>query len=165
MACRRLNSLRNKLCKDTQLRGAYQQEIQKLLDHGYKERVRDWRRLEGGSEVWYLPHHLVINPNKTGKMRTVFDCASTSKGQSLNSQAFQGLDINNQLLGILLHFQEGRVAVSADIEAMFYQVRVRDCDRDALRFLWQDDDKEPSIMCMKVHVFGGVWSPACTAFA
>ncbi|XP_023819257.1 uncharacterized protein LOC111948793 [Oryzias latipes] len=51
---------------------------------------------------------------------------------------------------------------------MFYQVRVPPNQRDALRFLWwQDDDpdKPPKQYRMTAHLFGGVWSPSAAAFA
>lgn len=38
--------------------------------------------------------------------------------------------------GVLLRFREERVAVMGSIEAMYYQVRVPEEDRDFLRFYW-----------------------------
>lgn len=59
------------------------------------------------------------------------------------------------------------MAVSADIEAMFYQEQVDERDCDALRFIWwdsKDHRKGPVILHMAVRVFGGVGSLACVAF-
>ena len=56
----------------------------------------------------------------------------------------------------------------ADIRSMFYQVRVPECDRDLLRFLWwpQADIQKPlEEYRMKVHLFGATSSPACANFA
>ncbi|XP_045135132.1 uncharacterized protein LOC123518388 [Portunus trituberculatus] len=56
----------------------------------------------------------------------------------------------------------------ADIEAMFHQVLVTPEHRDALRFLWWNNEHmsgPPATYRMKVHLFGGVWSPSCAAFA
>lgn len=55
-----------------------------------------------------------------------------------------------------------------DIEAMFYQVRVPQEDRDLLRFLWWengDTSREPQEYRMTVHLFGVTSSPGCSNFA
>ena len=84
--------------------------------------------------LWYLPHHPVIN--KPGKTRVVFDCAAKHKGTSLNDQLLTGPDLTNSIVGVLMRFREEQVALSADIECMFHQIRVAPDDRDAFRFLW-----------------------------
>jgi len=82
--------------------------------------------------VWYLPHHAVINPKKPDKVRVVFDCAANFGGTLLNDKVLQGPDITNQLIGVLLRFREEPVAIMADVQAMFHQVRVSVSDRDVL---------------------------------
>ncbi|XP_050698781.1 uncharacterized protein LOC126986557 [Eriocheir sinensis] len=49
-----------------------------------------------------------------------------------------------------------------------FAVLVTPRDRDVLRFLWWprgDVDRPPVLYRMTRHLFGGVWSPACAAFA
>ena len=56
----------------------------------------------------------------------------------------------------------------ADIEKMFFQVKVKKADQDFLRFLWwpnRDLTKESEEYCMTVHPFGGGSSPCCSNFA
>ena len=67
-------------------------------------------------------------------MRVVFDCAATYQGMSLNKSLLQGPDMTNTLLGVLLRFRQDDIAIMADIESMFYQVKVpkADCDFYAL---------------------------------
>ncbi|XP_042887381.1 uncharacterized protein LOC122263122, partial [Penaeus japonicus] len=166
MARRRLNSLKTRLEKDTQLRLCYTKEIQDLLSKGFAEAVRDTTRLR--SNAWYLPHHPVFNPNRPEKTRVVFDCAATFNGVALNQKVMQGPALMNDLFGILLRFREGLIAIAADIEAMFHQVIVPPEDRDVLRFLWWpegDLSQHPATFRLTVHPFGGVWSPACASFA
>ena len=80
----------------------------------------------------------------------------------------QGPDLTNSLVGVLLRFRQECVALIADVEAMFHQVRVDERDVGALRFLWfpnGDLTKEPEERQMMVHLFGGIWSPSCATFA
>jgi hypothetical protein len=75
--------------------------------------------------------------------------------------------MTNALLGILIRFRKESIAFMADIEAMFYQVRVTKADRDALRFLWWpggDTNQQPVPYRLTVHPFGGVWSPSCCSY-
>lgn len=85
--------------------------------------------------TWYIPHHPVFNPNKPCKTRIVFDCVASCQGIALNKEVAQGPDLTNKLAGVLLRFCKEPVALMADIEAMFHQVRVSERDRDASRFL------------------------------
>ena len=69
----------------------------------------------------------------------VFDCASTFHGTSLNRELLQGPDLTNKLIGVMLRFRLGPIALMTDIEGMFHQVRVAREDVDFLRFLWWPD--------------------------
>lgn len=94
---------------------------------------------EGAKEslcTWYLPRHPVTNPNKRGKLCIVFDAAAEFAGTFQNRNLPQGLDMTNSLVGVLLHFRQGRVGLAADVEAMFHQVQVQKEDQDAQHFLW-----------------------------
>lgn len=77
----------------------------------------------------------MVHPYKP-KLRVVFDCAAKSNGTPLNDKLLKRPDLMNDLLGVLLRFRQDKIAIVADIEAMFHQVRVIDSDRDAIRFLW-----------------------------
>ena len=81
---------------------------------------------------------------------------------------FKVPDLTNSIVGVLIRFREDRIAVMADIEAMFYQVRVSDRDSSFLRLLWWDDGNmavELQECQMLVHLFGAISSPACANFA
>ena len=77
---------------------------------------------------------------------------------------FQGPDLTNKLIGVLLRFRERPVAMIADVQAMYHQVRVTPKHRDALRFLWYDGD-HVAVYRMCVHLFGGVWSASVASYA
>ena len=106
--------------------------------------------------------------NKTGKTRVAFDCAAKRRGTSLNDQLLTGPDLNNSIVGVLTRFREEQVALSADIDCMFHQVRVPPADQDAFRFLWWPDGNlsdESVDHRMEVHLFGATSSPSCSNFA
>ena len=156
MAESRLQSLAKKLNKDPQLKSHYIAGMNDLFAKGYAKEVSH-EEMEGKhGEVWYLPHHPVINPQKE-KVRIVFDCAAKYNGVSLNSRVLQGPDLANKLVGVLIRFRLEEVALMADIEAMFHQVKVSPCDQDVLRFLWWpegDTTQKPQVCKMLVHLFG-----------
>ena len=167
MAEIRLGSLRKKLEKDAKLSEKYTEGMQDLLDKGHAIEVPPTEIGRQDGKVWYLPHHPVVNPNKD-KSRIVFDCAAQHLGVSLNSKVMQGPDLTNKLIGVLTRFRLHQIALMADVEAMFHQVRVKANDQDALRFLWWprgNTSEVPRIYRMTVHLFGGTWSPSCCTYA
>ena len=166
LAHARLNQLKGKLSRDKLLHEMYTKTVTDYIEKGYA------KELEGEStdskKIWYLPHHPVMNVNKPGKVRVVFDCAAKYKDTSLNSQLLQGPDLMNSLVGVLTRFRQEKIAFAADIEAMFHQVQVREEDCDALRFLWWpcgDISKLPKTYHMQVHLFGATSSPSCATYA
>jgi hypothetical protein len=72
--------------------------------------------------IWYLPHHAVVQPQKAGKVRVVFDCPAKFKGTSLNDKLLCGPDFNNNLVGVLIRFKEQPIAIVSDIREMLHQV-------------------------------------------
>ena len=74
-----------------------------------------------------------------------------------------GLDLTNEITGVLIRFKREPIAIMADIESMFYQVRVPEKHQNFLRFLWWQNnnlDCEPSDHQMRVHVFGRTSAPS-----
>ena len=166
VAERRLACLGRKLSKNEALQTRYKQEMDKLFERGHAEKTNDPVGTPG--LTWYIPHHAVTNINKPDKLRVVYDCAAEYQGTSLNKKVLQGPDLMNKLIGVLLRFREGKYAMMADVEAMFYQVKVSPQHRDALHFLWWKDgdpQKEAETYRMTVHLFGGVWCPSIASYA
>jgi hypothetical protein len=129
LAHARLDQLKKKLSRDPNLHQMYSTTMGEYIEKGY---AREVISPDTPSKVaWYLPHHPVTNVNKPGKVRIVFDCAAKFKEKSLNNNLLRGPDLMNNLVGVILRFRQARVAIAADIEAMFHQVRVADKDRDA----------------------------------
>ena len=154
MAVKRLSSLVHRLHKSGKMR-VYEDGISDLLSEGYAEAVPPDEIHVADGSVWYLPHHPVISEAKPDKVRIVFDCAAELRGVSLNTECWQGTDLANKLLHVLLRFRQYEFAVAADIQAMYHQVKIPVKDRDALRFLWLEGDHIREYR-MTSHLFGGI---------
>ena len=144
----------------------YLEFMKRILDKELAEPV-PVEDLASSKPCWYLPHFGVYHPQKPGKIRVVFDSAAETEGVSLNKLLLSGPDLTNSLLGVLLRFRQNPVAVTADIEQMFYSFFVNEEHRDFLRFLWfrnNDPQNEVVDYRMKVHLFGNTSSPAVATF-
>ncbi|KAL9975992.1 hypothetical protein ACROYT_G013221 [Oculina patagonica] len=163
----RLRSLKRKLCKEEQLLCKYRDFMDDLLVKGYARKLTEVEAEARSPRTWYLPHHGVFHPQKPGKIRVVFDAAANHDGVSLNSQLNRGPDLTNSLFGVLLRFRQERIALVADIQSMFLQVKVPAEDADALRFLWWEEgdlNRPPGEYQMVRHIFGAKDSPSCVNF-
>jgi hypothetical protein len=92
----------------------------------------------------------------------VKDGVANFGGTSLNDQLMQGPDINNNLFGVLLRFQNEHFAVTDDVEGMFHQVLVPPHQVKYNWFLWfkVNDLHGPIEECKHwVHLFVSKPSP------
>jgi len=138
--------------------------MSKILENGHAEVAPD---LKPNEECWYLPIFGVYHPKKVDQIRVVFDSSANYQDLSLNDVLMSGPDLTNNLLGVLLRFRKEPIAVTADIQQMFYCFHVNGEHRNFLRFLWyQDNDLNKKLIeyRMKVHVFGNRPSPAVAAY-
>ena len=162
MAKHRLESLNKRLAK-AGLTEIYDSNLKTMVERGYAERVPDDELKINDGTVWYIHHHPVLS--KPGKVRPTFDCSAQCHGTSLNSECMQGPNLTNNLMDVLLRFRQFNYAIIDDIESMYLQVPVPDVDRNALRFLWYDDDDSIVEHRMTSHLFGGIWSATSSAYA
>ena len=168
LVMRRLECLKRRFLRDPELFVKYKEILDDHLRKGYIDKVPPQQLDNRYKPRWYLPHHPVINPKKPGKLRVVFDCAATFEGKSLNNHLLSGPNTVANLVGVLLRFRMGQVAVAADVQEMFLQVKVPERDSGALRFLWWPDgklDAQPAEYRILVHPFGATSSPFCANFA
>ncbi|XP_069969533.1 uncharacterized protein [Penaeus vannamei] len=167
MAVRRMKSLKRKLESDKTFKETYITQMEKNISKQYAEIVPPSRLERNDGRIWCMPHHAVRHPTKL-KVRVVYDLKAKFNGTSLNDHLLQGPDLTNPLIGVLMRFRHGHYAVTADIEEMFYQVKVLLEDRDVFRLLWWPDgdiNKPVSDYRMNVHVFGARSSPSCVNYA
>ena len=151
----RLQSLKRKLKRDENFHWKYRDFMDNLVSKGYARKLTAEEAEIRSRRTWYLPHHGVFHHQKKDKIGVVFDTAALHDGVSLNSQLRQGPDLTNSLLGVLLRFRQDPIALVADIERMFNQVKVPPEDADALRFLWWEDNnlEKPSEFQPQSHLW------------
>jgi hypothetical protein len=170
LAERKLHSLKARLKKDADLHEKYKKGINNNVEKGYASKIHESEGNDIQAEernVWYLPHHPVLHPQKPQKQRIVFDCTAKYEDMSLNDRLLQGPDLTNKLIGVLSRFRQDPTAFTADIEAMFCQVKVSPIHRDFLKFLWWKDgdyNQPVEVYRMSVHPFGATSSPSCAGF-
>ena len=161
----RLAYLKKRLEKDAELQKRYVNVVESHITNSFARRVNEADNEAPGR--WFLPHHPVFHPHKPDKVRVVFDCGAHHKGKSLNDQLLKGQDLMNNLVGVLSRFRMENVAIVADVEAMFHQVKVDPRGHSYLRFLWWPDGDMSQPFheyCLQVHLFGASSSPACANF-
>lgn len=163
-ALKRLYSLKKTLEKKPKMKEHYTQFMQKMLDKNQAELAPP---MPADKEHWYLPTFGIYHPQKPDQIRVVFDSSAECEGISLNQVLLSGPDLNNSLVGVLLRFRKEPVALTADVEQMFYCFEVCADHRDYLRYLWFEDNdltKNVREFRMKVHVFGNSPSPAVAIY-
>lgn len=163
-AVSRLKSLQRTLSKNPQMQSYFIDFMEKMLDNGHAELAPP---VQEDKEYWYLPFFGVYHPQKLSQIRVVFDSSAQFQGMSLNDVLLSGPNLNNSLLGVLVRFRKHKVAITADIQQMFYCFLVREDCRDVLRFVWhKDNNPENEIVDyrMRVHVFGNSPSPAVATY-
>ncbi|MEL7341283.1 MAG: reverse transcriptase domain-containing protein, partial [Bacteroidota bacterium] len=166
LALGRLNTLYSRLKDHPELLKEYDAVFRDQLEKGIIEKV-NISHDKGQSKIHFLSHHCVIRRNHdTTKLRAVFDGSAKagSDSLSLNDCLYQGDNYLPQIFDNLLRFRSHGIGITADIEKAFLQVEIKECDRDAVRFLWFENavhSKENLIQYRyKRLVFGLKPSPA-----
>ena len=115
--------------------------------------------------TYYIPHHSIIRESKTTPVRIVFDCSSHQKGKaSLNDCLETGSPKFNDISSILMRFRLSKYGLISDIEKAFLQIGIEEQDRDATRFFWLQDPKDPNSP-MYIYRFKRILFGAnCSAF-
>ena len=154
----RLRNLKRKLQR-SELDEAYGAKIEEQKSEGVVELANEQAK---GVE-FYIPHKPVVKEGaETTKLRIVYDASAKShtEGVSLNDCLNPGPALQNNMWNVLVRSRAHPVAVNGDIKQAFLQVRVREKDRDALRFHWQQGTQgELEILRFTRVVFGLTSSP------
>lgn len=119
VAQQRAQYLLKRFQRDQSFFNEYREFMDSVGAEGHSEIIpqEDIEHEEG--KVWYIPHYGVYHP-RMKTLRVVYDCASTFAGTSLNKELLQGPDLTNTLLGVLIRFRHGPIALMTDIKGMFH---------------------------------------------
>ncbi|GFV90207.1 integrase catalytic domain-containing protein [Trichonephila clavipes] len=143
LAKQRFQNLWRRFRHDSELNQQYREIIHDYTEQGIKEEVKTEitdNKLK--SPVYYLPHQAVRKDGHlTSKTRIVFDAGSHQNNElSLNDCLWPGINLNPNLLDILINFRLNAIAFCSDIKQAFSQICLADEHKDAVRFLWSDDE-------------------------
>lgn len=106
-----LRSTERRLSTNPEFSKVYNQEIHKLVEAGYAERITS-EEASCSAEYWYIPHHLVHHNRKA---RVLFNCSFLYQESALNDDLLPGPSLGPSLFGVLLRFRE-----HADLSAETY---------------------------------------------
>ena len=141
-----------------------QVEIQKLLE---QEFIVEVEQVNHNDPEWYLPMQAVFTPERTTKLRLVFDASAKGQnGKSLNDHLEKGPNYINSLPNVLMAWRFDQVAYTGDMRKMFNQVRIHPDDQVFHRFLWRTNESEQPRVYQWVRLnFGDKPAPDIAAAA
>ena len=144
---KRLGSLVQRLKRNGKLK-YYDTIIQEQLQEGIVEEAE----MPAKGREFYIPHKAVIRENaETTKMRIVYDASARANDTApfLNECLEAGPSLQNQLWKVLVRGRFHAVAIAGDIRKAFLQVRIREEDRDALRFHWINTEHPEQVRTLR----------------
>ena len=117
--------------------------------------------------IHYIPHRDVIREDKeTSKLRIVYDASAKANrlGQSLNDCVETGPCLLPKIFDILVRLRANKIAITSDIQSAFLNVRIKEEDRDFLRFLWVDDINKPNPEIVAKRFTSVLFGMSCSPF-
>ncbi|UYV72604.1 hypothetical protein LAZ67_10000024, partial [Cordylochernes scorpioides] len=144
-ALARFLALERRLLKTPRVYKQYKEFMREYEALGHMELVPIKEIIRDPSTCYYMPHHGVEREQSaTTKLRVVFDAsAKTDSGTSLNQILETGPKIQRDIFVILTGFRAHPIAIIADIEKMFRQVRIHPEGADYQRILWRQTPEQP----------------------
>ena len=138
----------------------YDTVISEQLEQGVVEKVPEKAK---GKEFYLLHRAVVREEAETTKLRVVYDASARAHGNapSLNECLHAGPPLQNKLWSVLIRSRLHAVAVAGDLRKAFLQVRMRETERDALRFHWIFDKHSKAVETLRFTrvLFGLAPSP------
>lgn len=136
IAKKRLMSTTNRLLQQG-LFNHYSKLIQEQLDLNFIEEVPGDPLNESDSH--FLAHFYTMRDSETTPIRIVF--AANAGQTSLNDCLEKGKCLLHDLPNLINLFRVNKFAFVADIAKAFLRIKLKECDRNYVKFLWWQDDK------------------------
>lgn len=148
----RFNNLEKRFSKDKSLHEKYIKFMQDYIDQGHANYYDISNYDLNAGNIYFLPHHPVINPNsKTTPVRAVFDASmKTSNNLCLNDIMLNGPVVQNELFEILILFRTYKYVLLCDIKAMYRGILVDDEYCCLQNILWRQSSHDP-VQCLQLR--------------
>lgn len=140
IAYKRMRTLEKKFERDPVYKEMYVDFMRKFKSNGCMKEQTD----RDTSARVYLPHHAVVNMQKTSTpLRVVIDASCpTSTGISLNDIQYKGAIMQDDLTDIIIRFRMHQYVVSADIEKMYTKIHVTPHQQGLQCIVWRENPQD-----------------------
>lgn len=137
---KRFMALESKFARDTEYKQRYVQFIRDFINTGHMIKVDN-----ATESCNYLPHHAVVNLQKTTTpLRVVFDASiQTNSGRSLNDIQHKGAIEQDDLVNILLRFRKHKFVINANITKFYRMIYISPSQQHLQCVLWRENRFEP----------------------
>ena len=160
---KRLEATERRLSRNPEHAEAYRQQTKEMEQMNFARKISPEEAREYSGPVHYISHHAVITPEKKSTpLRIACNSSSSYQGHRFNDYWLKGLDLLNNLFGVILRFRENPVAIHGDISKMYHRVLIRKVDQHVHRYVWRDMevDRAPDTYVKTVLTFGDKPAPA-----
>lgn len=139
IAYKRFQSLESKFVKNPVFKDKYVEFMNHFIDAGHMIEKTTTEPCN------YLPHHAVLNPQKsTTPLRVVIDAScKTSTGMSLNDLQHKGTMNQDNLDDILIRFRKHKYVICADIKQMYRNIFIHPTQQHLQCVFWRDSPHKP----------------------
>ena len=98
-----------------------------------KEEIKNYK-----GPVHYISHIAIVRPEKKSTpVRMVFNSSPVFEGHQLNDYSMNGLNMLNNLFGVVLRCREKEVALVGDISNVYHRVLIPTHDQHVHCVLWR----------------------------
>jgi hypothetical protein len=134
-----LFQLEKRFAKNTNLKMQYAEAVHEAINLGHMVVIKN-----PPNDAHYIPHHAVMKDSSTTKLRQVFNASQKTKnGMSLNEQLAIGKIVQPTIFQLMLRWRQHRIAVVADLEKMYKQLKIDQSQYKYQMVLWRDHPSEP----------------------